>query len=127
MARKSKELEEIIKIFKEDEYIDEEELEKININAEFITNIKENAIYIVDERQIETVLHSIESVLLSVIFAILAKCNTFVEIHIFMTSHYEWLNKHINYENGIPSISTIKRVIGFINPKELEEMCVNIF
>lgn len=73
MARKTKELEEIIKIFKEDEYIDEEELEKININAEFITNIKENAIYIVDERQIETVLHSIESVLLSVIFAILAK------------------------------------------------------
>lgn len=127
MARKSKELEKLISLFEEDELIDEEEIESININAEFITNIKENAIYIVDERQIETVLHDIEQILLSVIFAILAKCNTFVEIHIFMVSHYEWLNKYINYENGLPSLSTIKRVIGFIDSKQLEEVCVNVF
>ncbi len=127
MARKSKELEKIISLFEEDELIDEKEIENINVNAEFINNIKDNAIYIVDERQIETVIHNIEQILLSVIFAILAKCNTFVEIHIFMVTHYNWLNKYINYENGLPSLSTIKRVIGFIDPKQLEEVCVNVF
>lgn len=126
MARKSKELEKIISMFEEDDFI-EEEIETVEVSAEFIMNIKENAIYITEERQIGKVLHDIEQILLSVIFAILAKCDTFVEIHLFMSYHYQWLDKHIKFENGLPSLSTIKRVIGFINPKQLEEVCVNTF
>lgn len=127
MARKSKELEKIINIFSEEELIEEAEIEMMKVDAEFIMNIKENVLYIAEERQIGKVLHDIEQILLSVIFAVLAKCNTFVEIHLFMTHHYEWLDKHIKYENGLPSLSTVKRVIGFINPKQLEEVCVNTF
>ena len=44
-----------------------------------------------------------------------------------MVEHYKWLDKYIHLENGLPSLSTIKRVIGFINPKQLEEVCVNAF
>ncbi|MDE5539820.1 MAG: ISAs1 family transposase [Bacilli bacterium] len=127
MARKSKELMNIISLFDEEDLIEEKEIENLKIEAEFINNAKENAIYIVDERVIGSVLHSVESIILSVIFAIIAKCNNFVEIHLFMQRHYEWLDKHIKYENGLPSLSTIKLVIGFINPKELEEMCVEMF
>ena len=126
MARKSKELAKIIDIFEEDDFIDDE-IETMNVNAEFVMNIKENAIYITEERQIGKVLHDIVQILLSVIFAILAKCDTFVEIHLFMSVHYEWLDKHIHFENGLPSLSTVKRVIGFIDPKQLEEVCVNTF
>ncbi len=126
MARKSKELEKIISIFDEEDFI-EEEIGTIEVDAEFIMNIKENTIYITEERQIGKVLHDIEQILLGVIFAILAKCDTFVEIHLFMVHHYEWLDKHIKFENGLPSLSTVKRVIGFINPKQLEEVCVNVF
>lgn len=58
------------------------------------------------------------------IFAIIANCNTFTEIYIFGCIHYEWLSKYIRFENGMPSVCTIKRVISFINPKELEEILV---
>ena len=125
MARNSKKLEKIINILEEETYI--EEIETMEISAEFIMNIKENIVYITGEREIGKVLHNIEQILLSVIFAVLAKCNTFVEIHLFMCLHYQWLDKYIQYENGLPSLSTIKRVVGFINPNQLEEVCVNTF
>ena len=44
-----------------------------------------------------------------------------------MWKHAEWLHKHIYYESGLPSLSTIKRVIGMINPKELEHVCNETF
>ena len=125
MARKSAKLNELINMMEED-FIEEEKIESLDLNTEFIMSIKENIIYITEERQIGKVLHDIEQILLSVIFAIMANCNTFVEIHLFICCHYEWLNKYIKYENGIPSLSTIKRVIGFIDSKQLEEMCVNV-
>ena len=125
MARKSKELAYILEIFKEDEFIDEEKIELMDIDAKFIYNLKENASYIVDEREIGYVLHSVESIILSVIFAIIANCNTFVQIYLFMQKHFEWLDKHIKFDNGLPSLSTVKRVIAFINPKELENRCLD--
>lgn len=125
MARKSKELAYILEIFKENEFIDEEKIELMDIDAKFIYNLKENASYIVDEREIGYVLHSVESIILSVIFAIIANCNTFVQIYLFMQKHFEWLDKHIKFDNGLPSLSTVKRVIAFINPKELENICLD--
>lgn len=127
MARKSKELNNIIELFDEECFLEEEQIEELTIEAEFIKEFNNNACYIVDKRKLGAVFHSVESVILSAIFAILAKCNTFVEIHLFMVEHYEWLDKHIHFESGLPSLSTIKRVIGFINPNELEEVCVETF
>lgn len=130
MAKKSKELENIIEIFEYEERIDEEELEKIEIDVKFIYQIQENALFITDERDTDYVLHSVESIILTLIFAIIANCNTFVQIHLFMCKHFDWLQKHIIFDNGIPSISTIKRVVSFINPNELEKLCneaMNLF
>ncbi len=123
MSKKSKELEEIKEYFNEEDKINEEEIEKLEIDAKFIAGIEENMIYIEEERNLGYILHSVENIVLSVIFAILANCNTFVQIHLFMCKHYEWLNNHIKFENGLPSISTVKRVIAFINPKEMELVC----
>ena len=39
-----------------------------------------------------------------------------------MNKHAEWLKKHIRFESELPSLSTIKRVIGMIIPSELEEV-----
>lgn len=50
MARKSKELTDILELFNEDEFLDEEELELMNIDAKFIYKLNENTSYIVDER-----------------------------------------------------------------------------
>ena len=126
MARVSKKLQELVSTMDID-FIDENEIEEVEGYAEFIVALKEQAIYITEERELGKVLHNIEEILISVIFAILAKCNTFVEIHLFMMQHYEWLDKHVHFECGLPSLSTVKRVIGFINPRQLEEVCVTIF
>lgn len=125
MARKSKELENIIDMLNSDEIINEDQIEELKLDAKFIYELKENVIYIIDDKRDEIyLLHSIESIILTVIFALIANCNTFVQIHLFLCKHYEWLSQHIRFENGIPSISTIKRVIAFINPKQLEQLCV---
>lgn len=120
MAKKSQKLERIVNIFSEEEMIMDDEIETLKIDSEFIYEIKNNALFITEERELGYVLHSLESIILLLIFAMLANCNTFTQIYLFSIKHYEWLDKHIKFENGLPSLSTIKRVIGFINPNELE-------
>lgn len=124
MAKKSYHLEELINTMKEFD-CEIEDIETLEPDVEFIQNIHDNAVFIIDERVNGYVLHSLESVLLLVIFAMIANCNTFSEIYAFGCFHFEWLDKHIRFETGLPSLSTIKRVISFINPKELEELLVN--
>lgn len=122
MARKSKVLEEIININELLEKV--EDIETLEPDALFIQKINDSVMMIVDERINGYVMHSVESIVLLMIFAIIANCNTFTEIHIFGCVHFEWLSKYIKFENGFPSLSTIKRVISFINPKELENILV---
>lgn len=122
MARKSKILEEIISLEELSEKV--ENIEILEPDVIFIQRINDNAMMIIDERISGYVLHSVESILLLVIFAIIANCNTFTEIYMFGCTYFEWLNKYIKFENGLPSLSTIKRVISFINPKELESILV---
>ena len=120
MARKSKILEEILDLEGFEEKVDD--IEILEPDVIFVQKINDNAMMIVDERVSGYVLHSVESILLLVIFAVIAKSNTFTEIYIFGCVHFEWLSKYIKFESGMPSLSTIKRVISFINPKELEKI-----
>ena len=123
MARKSKELENILNIYELEERIEESEIEKLELDKDFILTLQTKAESLTDSRVLENTIHSLESILLTAIFGILANCNTFTEIYLFMLKHTKWLHKHVHYESGIPSLSTIKRVIGMINPKELEQVC----
>ena len=120
MPRISKELQELNKIMSDELKIEEENIESMDIDQKLILAIKEQACTLSDTRIEEYIYHSIESVLLVVIFGIMARCNTFVEIYYFMLKHSAWLDKHIKFDSGLPSLSTIKRVIVMINPKELE-------
>lgn len=120
MSRISKELQELNKIMSEELKIEEKNIENMDIDQKLILAIKEQACTLSDTRLEEYIYHSIESILLVVIFGIMARCNTFVEIYYFMLKHSAWLDKHIKFDSGLPSLSTIKRVIAMINPKELE-------
>lgn len=124
MPRTSKDLENFKILFNDIDDVNEELIELMDIDAKFIYDLNENISYIVDERIDGYVIHSLESIVLSVIFATLANCNTFIEIHLFMKRHFNWLNKHIKCDNVLPSISTVKKVMAFINPKELENICL---
>lgn len=127
MPRISKELKEIEKILANEEKLDEERLIQSEVNKDFILRIKENAVILTDKRETKDIIHSVESILLTVIFGIMANCNTFLKIYLFMIKRQDWLQNHVQYDCGLPSLSTIKRVIGMINPKELEDLCNDTF
>lgn len=110
--------------------VDEETIVNMEIDKNLILTLQENAVCLTDNRLIEYTYHSLESILLIVIFGIMARCNTFVEIFLFMQKREQWLKKYVTFDFGLPSLSTIKRVIGMINPSELEELfnsCLKMF
>ena len=123
MPRKSEKLNELINLLELDEYITEEHIVELDISAEFIANIENNIMYITEEREYGKIVHNLESIVLTIIFAMMANCNKITEIQIFMEKHFNWLSKYIRYDSGIPSISTIRRVLAFIKVKELEKVC----
>lgn len=126
MPRISKEFQELKKIFDEDMLIEEEQLTSVDLDKNFLLDLENNASCLTDYRDINYVYHSLESVLLIVIFGIMANCNNFVEIYHFMKSHKLWIERNITLDYGLPSLSTIKRIIGMINPEELEKVCNNV-
>ena len=79
MAKKSKLLEEIKEIVDMDRV---ENIEQLEPDATFIFELNESISMIKEERIIGYVQHSVESILMTVIFAILGNCNTFEEINL---------------------------------------------
>ena len=128
MSKISKELIEFKKLLEEDEIetYKNETIEELNLDF-LIDYVYENEYILEDNRHYGYTLHSLESILLIVIFAMLSNCNTYKEIELFIRVHYEWLIKKLKLDFGIPSISTIRRVISMIKPKELENLCNEIF
>ena len=103
-----------------------EEIENLNVDF-LIDYIYDNEFFLDDTRHQGYTLHSLEEILLIAIFALLSNCNTYKEIELFIKVHYNWLIRKLKLDNGIPSISTIRRVISIINPKELEILCNEVF
>lgn len=128
MAKVSKELLEFKKLLEEDEIETYKNEEIENLNVDFLIDyIYDNEFFLDDTRHQGYTLHSLEEILLIAIFALLSNCNTYKEIELFIKVHYNWLIRKLKLDNGIPSISTIRRVISIINPKELEILCNEIF
>lgn len=127
MPKVSKELLDFKKIIEKDEITYENQnMEELNVDF-LIDYVYENECFLDDTRHQGYTLHSLEEILLIVIFALLSNCNTYKEIELFTHFHYEWLIKKLKFYNGIPSISTIRRVISIIKPKELETLCNEVF
>ena len=128
MAKVSKELLEFKKLLEEDEIETYKNEEIENLNVDFLIDyIYDNEFFLDDTRHQGYTLHSLEEILLIAIFALLSNCNTYKEIELFIKVHYNWLIRKLKLDNGIPSISTIRRVISIINPKELEILCNEVF
>ena len=126
MSRKSKVLDNLSSIITDKYIINENEIENVNVCCEFIYEIEANAIYVVDKRDEEHIMHSLESIILTLIFAMMANCNRFTEVYLFMCKHFNWLDRHIHFDNVMPSISTLRRVISYIKPADLEQLCVKV-
>ena len=128
MSRISKELIEFKNMLEIDDYetYKDEEIESLNLDF-LIDYVYENEFILEDDRHCGYTLHSVETILLIVIFAMLSNCNTYKDIELFMKVHYDWLVNKLRLDFGIPSISTIRRVVSMIKPLELEKLCNEIF
>ncbi len=78
---------------------------------------------IFDKRQQEKVWHKLMDILFIIVSA--AFCNIDVPDAIYLWAVQEqnekWLRKYIELKNGIPSLSTIKRVLRWLDPKQFEK------
>ena len=126
MSKISKDLKTFKEYLEIEDYIEDDEIENYNLEL-LIDKMHIAILYLEDERHDSYTLHSLNDILITTILALFSNCNTFVEIHLFAEKHYKWLKKYLNFYYGLPSISTFKRVISIINPKELEEMCNKVF
>lgn len=80
-----------------------------------------------DNRQEGKVRHELIDVLFIIVSASFCKIDEIGEICIWANApqNYEWLKKYIVLRNGIPSESTIRRVLNVIEPKQFEKCFIS--
>lgn len=76
-----------------------------------------------DNRQQWKIKHKLIDILFIIVTAIMCKMNDLEEIYEWsvIKENEEWLKKYIELENGIPSISTMWRVLNIISPKQFSK------
>lgn len=123
MSRKSNLLKEIGTIVN-DMHIDNA-IDVENIDIEILKAINRNFMELEDERYGNYELHYVNEVVTIVFLGLLSNCDEWTQIHLFARKHYEWLKSFLNLHFGIPSVSTLARIMAMINTKDLEMICVN--
>lgn len=80
-----------------------------------------------DKRQEGKVLHKLIDVLFIVLSGVICGFDEWDDIHFWAeaSSNQEWFKKYIALANGIPSLSTIKRIFSSIKPKEFQASFVD--
>ena len=78
--------------------------------------------YIEDVRQQRKVKHTLNDILVIVLFATLANADDWVEIAMFAVAYQDYLRKYIPLKNGIPSHDTIQRVMGLVSPEIMQQL-----
>ncbi|MCP4732378.1 MAG: ISAs1 family transposase [Roseibacillus sp.] len=69
--------------------------------------------------------YSLAEILFLVLSAVISGVNFLTEVEKFGEAKIEWLRSILPYENGVPSHDTIGRVLGMLDPDELERMFVS--
>lgn len=79
-----------------------------------------------DTRQEGKVYHRLVDILFIVVSGILCGYDDWEHIHIWASSAatQKWLKKYIALRNGMPSLSTIKRGFGILNPEEFSALFI---
>lgn len=68
--------------------------------------------------------HPLLSILVCAFCAVIADCNTWIDIELFCRERIDWFTKYIDLPNGIPSHDTFGRVFSILNPIEMEKCLI---
>src|SRR6056297_691376 len=82
---------------------------------------------IYDPRQQEKVDHKLIDILFIIVTASFCKIDEVDEIYEWATidENIKWMKNYISLKNGIPSISTIWRILNMVDPKQFEKCFIS--
>ena len=80
-----------------------------------------------DVRQEGKIRHELTDILFIIVSAFFAKIDEIEEIPLWakLEINNAWLRQYINLANGVPSVSTFRRVLRVVNPKQFEKCFIN--
>lgn len=78
-----------------------------------------------DYRDESTIKFPLVEVLFLVFCGIVSGCKKYEDIEDFGKMRLSWLRKYLAYQEGIPTHSTIGRVLSILNPRQLEKALLN--
>jgi predicted transposase YbfD/YdcC len=105
-----------------------EMMEDANLSEKrYKTNFFECFGVIRDVRQEGKVRHELIDILFIIVSAFFAKIDEVAEIPLWakLEQNYEWLKQYINLTNGVPSVSTFRRILRIVDPKQFEKCFIN--
>ena len=120
MSKKSSLLKEIGNI------VDENcsEIDIHDLNFEILKTLNTKMMNLDDFRHGSYELHYMNEIVIIVFLALLSNCDEWTQIYMFQVQHEDWLHNFLKLPYGLPSISTIRRVMSMIDTKDLEIICV---
>ena len=120
MSKKSSLLKEIGNI------VDENcsEIDIHDLNFEILKTLTTKMMNLDDSRHGSYELHYMNEIVIIVFLALLSNCDEWTQIYMFQVQHEDWLHNFLKLPYGLPSISTIRRVMSMIDTKDLEIICV---
>lgn len=95
-----------------------------DLNFEILKVLNTKMMNLEDSRHGSYELHYMNEIVIIVFLALLSNCDEWTQIYMFQVQHENWLHNFLKLPYGLPSVSTIKRVMSMIDTKDLENICV---
>lgn len=98
-----------------------------DIDVAILKKLKESLKQLKDTRQKNKILYKLWDVVMCVILASFAYCNTWEDIHIFVIDNYKWLKSFLQMTGGIPTEDSYERIMSLVDNDELNQILFDFF
>ena len=98
-----------------------------DIDIAILKQLKETLKQLKDTRQKGKIIFKLWDVVMCVILASFAFCNTWEDIHIFVVDNYKWLKSFLQMTGGIPTEDSYERIMSLIDKNELNKILFDFF
>ena len=122
MSKKSSKLSELANLFIDNDIT----AETIELNDDFIFELKKRASIIKDYRNESYTRHLLCDVVMITFFAVLADADDWAKIEIFARQKEKWLRKYLELPYGIPTDDTIRLIISNIDSTHFYSLTVQM-
>lgn len=98
-----------------------------DIDTAILKELKEALKQLKDTRNKNMISFKLWDVIMCVILASFAFCNTWEDIHIFVIDNYDWLKSFLQMTGGIPTADSYERIMSLIDKDELNKILFSFF